>query len=130
MGDEVRQLDGRWVVPVPRGTPPKGQQQTQQKQVGGGSLSSSNNNNNNNNGGGSKRAKLGRKRGASRSGKTAYVEPRSLEGPTDALAAAAAELREEELRLRTELSGAVAASADALRVALADAATMDALLAR
>lgn len=128
----MRQLDGRWVVPVPRGTPPKGQQQTQQKQVGGGSLSSNNNNNYNNynNGGGSKRAKLGRKRGASRSGKTAYVEPRSLEGPTDALAAAAAELREEELRLRTELSGAVAASADALRVALADAATMDALLAR
>jgi dsDNA-specific endonuclease/ATPase MutS2 len=79
---------------------------------------------------GSKRKAIGPKRGTSRSGKTAYAEPRALVGPTDAYLAAVSLREAEEETVRSELSAEVRAHAAPLAAAVRSAASVDALVAR
>jgi len=79
---------------------------------------------------GSKRKAIGPKRGTSRSGKTAYAEPKALVGPTDAYLAAVTLREAEEETVRSALSAEVRAHAAPLAAAVRSAAVVDALVAR
>jgi dsDNA-specific endonuclease/ATPase MutS2 len=79
---------------------------------------------------GAPRQAVGPKRGASRSGKTAYAEPWALVGPTDAFLAAVGLREAEEATARRWLSAEVRAHAKALAAAVRSAAVVDASVAR
>lgn len=123
MANELRRLDGRWVVPV--------EVRTSSNSGSGGSNSNGDSLGGRRNTGRYRRVKdLGRRRGSSRSGKTAYVEPRQLEKPTQELQLAQEATETEDLRLRRTLSEAVARHGDALAAALTAAGAVDGFLAR
>ena len=69
---------------------------------------------------------LGRKRGASRSGRSSYVEPHGCAAAADAVEAALSALETAETQRLAELTAQLAKTADPLRTALEAVAALDA----
>jgi hypothetical protein len=73
---------------------------------------------------------LGRKRGASRSGRSSYVEPHGCAAAADAVEEALLALETAETQRLAELTGQLSKTADPLRTALEAVAVLDAARAR
>jgi dsDNA-specific endonuclease/ATPase MutS2 len=73
---------------------------------------------------------LGRKRGASRSGRSSYVEPHGCAAAADAVEEAVSALETAETQRLAELTAQLAKTADPLRTALEAVAALDAARAR